>query len=218
VAAAAAAAAVVAGGGAAYAAGGSPAKTGNGGRVGAISSYLGLTRQQLGADLIGGQTLAQIAAAQGKSVSGLEQAIQAAVKARLDLAVSNNRITSQQEQTILNALSSRLDTLVNRALPKGLLQHIGLRLGLARSAAAYLGLTVQQLKTELQSGKTLSEIATAQGKTIAGLEQAVTTALKTRLDKAVTAGRISAQTEQRILNNLPNRLNTLGSHTATKTP
>ncbi len=66
-----------------------------------------------------GKSLAQIAKAQGKSTSGLEQAMTAALKQRLDKAVANKRITASQEQKLLSRLSSRIGDLINRTPPKG---------------------------------------------------------------------------------------------------
>ena len=59
------------------------------------------------------------------------------------------------------------------------------------AAAEYLGLTEAELHTQLESGKTLAEIAKAQGKTVDGLEKALTAAMKTKLDAAVKAGTIT---------------------------
>jgi hypothetical protein len=85
-----------------------------GGLVHAAASYLGLTNAKLLSDLQSGKSLAQIAKAQGKSVSGLEQAIETAAKTRLDKAVSNGRITKAQEQQLLKALSAGIAQLVNQ--------------------------------------------------------------------------------------------------------
>jgi len=96
---------------------------GLGGRVGiavgpdAAASYLGLTQAQLQTDLQNGKTLAQIAAAQGKSVDGLKQALLADARTHLDQAVKDGKITAAQEQQMLNDLSLRLDDLVNGTLP-----------------------------------------------------------------------------------------------------
>ena len=89
------------------------------GRLDAAASYLGLTQAQLRTQLQSGKTLAQIAKAQGKSTSGLEQAITASVKARLDKAVAKKRITSAQEQKLLKALSTGIDAMVNVPAPRG---------------------------------------------------------------------------------------------------
>jgi DNA-binding CsgD family transcriptional regulator len=80
----------------------------------AVSDYVGLTPRQLFRQLRSGKSLAEIATAQGKTVEGLKSAILSAVKARLDLVVTANRITSAQEQTFLDRVQARLDTLVNR--------------------------------------------------------------------------------------------------------
>ena len=59
--------------------------------LGAAAATSGSSDVQLLGDLRQRQTLAQIAKARGKSVSGLEQAITAAMKARLDQAVAAGR-------------------------------------------------------------------------------------------------------------------------------
>jgi hypothetical protein len=84
--------------------------------IGAAATYLGISDVQLLNDLRQGQTLAQIAKARGKSVSGLQQAITAAMKARLDEAVADGRITKAQEAQILSRLSSRIGRRLNRPL------------------------------------------------------------------------------------------------------
>jgi hypothetical protein len=86
----------------------------------AAANYLGLTRGQLRKQLASGKSLAQIAKAQGKSTSGLEQAITAAIKARLDKAVANKRLTATQEKKLLSRLSAGIDDLVNATPPRGL--------------------------------------------------------------------------------------------------
>jgi hypothetical protein len=209
--AAAAALALVAGGGAAYAAGlHSASKNGRRGAiVSAVAGYLGVTTQQLRFDLQSGETLAQITTAQGKSVSGLEQAVEAAFKSRLDQAVAAGKITNQREQLILSRLPARLDKLVNASHPGALIRVALVRSGLIKVSAVYLGLTPQSLRSELRAGKTLAQVATAQGKTATGLEQSIETAVKTRLDKAVANGRVTSQREQLILSRLPARLDRL---------
>jgi hypothetical protein len=87
------------------------------GVLGAAATYLHLTRDQLLSQLSSGKTLAQIAKAQGGTSAGLEAAITAAVKARLDKAVAAGRITSAQEQQMLSRLTARLNALINRTAP-----------------------------------------------------------------------------------------------------
>ncbi len=75
----------------------------------AAASYLGLSQDELRTELQSGKSLADIAKAQGKSVSGLKNAMIAAVKTNLD---ANTRLTDEQKTTILAELTSRIDTMV----------------------------------------------------------------------------------------------------------
>jgi DNA-binding CsgD family transcriptional regulator len=72
--------------------------------------------------------------------------------------------------------------------------------------AEYLGLSAAELKNELGSGKSLAEIATAHGKSVDGLKQAVLDAAKTDLDREVADGDLTAEQEQTILSQLRNGL------------
>src|SRR5439155_919693 len=84
------------------------------------------------------------------------------------------------------------------------------------AVAKYLGLTNAQLVKQLESGQSLAAIAKAQGKTAAGLEQAITAAAKTHLDKAVANKRITAAQEQLLLKALSARINHLVNNTPPK--
>ena len=74
------------------------------------------------------------------------------------------------------------------------------------AAATYIGVTATELRTQLAAGKTLATIATDNGKTVDGLKAALTTAATKDLDAAVTAGRLTAAQETKILADLPARL------------
>ena len=179
----------------------------------AVSAALGVSPQQLVTDLRSGQTLAQIATANGKPVSGLEQAILSGAQTRLDAAVQSGRLSSQAEKGLLSRLGSHLDALVNVKHPVAhVLISRRLRLAILRISAGYLNLSPPQLRSALQSGKTLAEVATDQGKTAAGLEQAIETALTKRLDAAVSAGKLGPQREQAVLKAVNQRLDALVNH------
>ena len=77
------------------------------------------------------------------------------------------------------------------------------------AAAKYLGLTEAELHTQLESGKTLAEIAKAQGKTVDGLEKALTAATKTKLDAAVKAGTITQAQADELLKRTTDHLDDL---------
>ena len=67
---------------------------------------------------------------------------------------------------------------------------------LLKAAAQYLQIDRAELAKDVRSGQTLAQIATARGKPVDGLEAAMVGAVKTKLDAAVSAGRLSAAQEQ----------------------
>lgn len=83
----------------------------------AAAGYLGLSDAQLMADLASGKSLAQVAQARGKSVSGLEQALVSDAKSRLDRLVSAGVITKSQEQRLISRLAAKIGRMVNRSGP-----------------------------------------------------------------------------------------------------
>jgi hypothetical protein len=70
------------------------------------------------------------------------------------------------------------------------------------AVATYLGLTPMELKQQLGAGKSLAEIATAQGKSVEGLKQAILDGAKADLDQAVADGAISAEEAATMLSKL----------------
>jgi hypothetical protein len=78
----------------------------------AAATYLGLTRAQLGRQLMSGKSLADVARAQGKSVDGLQQALLDAAKSELDRAVADRKITSDERDEMLQRLREHVDEIV----------------------------------------------------------------------------------------------------------
>jgi hypothetical protein len=178
---------------------------GHGGGPAAVAAYLGLTESELRAQREAGKSLAQIASVQGKSVAGLEDVMLADAKTHLDEAVANGRLTAAQEETMLADLKSHLDDIVN-ATGKGAGVRVAIGPPFGTAAATYLGLTPDELRTQLDNGRTLAQIATAQNKSLDGLKAAILAGAKERLDQAVTAGRLTAAQEQTMLDKLKEHL------------
>jgi hypothetical protein len=82
--------------------------------LGAAASYLGLTNAQLFQQLQSGKSLAQVAAAKGKTVAGLEAAMTAPIKKALDAAVAKKAITAAREKQILSRYASGLSARINQ--------------------------------------------------------------------------------------------------------
>lgn len=171
----------------------------------AIATYLGLTGDQIRADLQSGKTLADLATAQGKSVAGLEAAIVSEAMSNLDAEVTAGKLTAAQEATMLADLKAHVDDMVNSTgPPAGMKDGPGGPGGgpAGQAIASYLGITVSALQSDLKDGQTLAQVATAQGKTVAGLEAAILADAKTHLDAEVTAGRLTSAQEATMLADL----------------
>ena len=87
------------------------------GHLSVAADYLGLTVPQLFQKLANGQSLADVAKAQHKSVDGLKKAIVNGAKQDLDQAVKSGFLTEAQAKEALSALQSRIDEIVNGTFP-----------------------------------------------------------------------------------------------------
>jgi len=81
------------------------------------AKYLGLSEAQLRAKLESGKSLADVAKAQDKSVSGLVAALKGDLQAKLDKAVSDGKLTKAQEARILDGAQKMITAAVNGKLP-----------------------------------------------------------------------------------------------------
>ena len=172
------------------------------GPLGVAADYLGLTPMALARELRGGKSLAQVATAKGKSVDGLEQALLSAFRAKVEAAKAAGRINATLADRLVAGAAQVVDRLVNAA-PKAPGAKAGggkvAQGGLLKTAADYLELTPKALAGELLAGKSLAQVATAKGKSVDGLEQALFAALKRDVDAAVAADRLDAGRAQRLL-------------------
>ena len=82
-------------------------------------------------------------------------------------------------------------------------RHFGMQLDLV---AEQLGLTTEELTSQLQDGATLSEIITVQGSTTEAVVDALVAAVPTDLEQKVADGTITQERADEILGALPGRL------------
>ena len=142
----------------------------------------------------------------------LEAALQGAYDARIDAAVAAGKITKEQAEAMKQRSKEGGLPLFGGGRHGGFGGARPSRWVRAReprrlpAAATYLGLTEAELRTELESGKSLAEIAKAQGKSVAGLKAALKADAKTKLDAAVKAGRITQAQADEMLSRIDEHL------------
>jgi 3-hydroxyacyl-CoA dehydrogenase len=140
--------------------------------------------------------------------AGLQSAFRAAADATLDEAVANGDLTRERADAIKSRLADAdLDGCFR--LGRKLVGHPGVAaygVDLGAAAADALDMQPSALAAQLRSGKSLQEIAKARGVDYTTVKKAVLDAAKTDLDKAVSAGKLTAEQEQKLLERLSTAL------------
>jgi AraC-like DNA-binding protein len=93
--------------------GGPGVGVGRGAAVEAAAQAVGMTREQLGAELRSGKSLAEVAQARNVSREELKSRILAGLKARLDAAVARGGLTAERAQQIADRMAAQLDRLID---------------------------------------------------------------------------------------------------------
>jgi hypothetical protein len=83
------------------------------------ATYLGVTEAELRASLRDGQSLADVAKAEGKSVDGLVDALVREATERLDQAVEDGKLTDAQRDELAEHLEEAITAAVNAEPPAG---------------------------------------------------------------------------------------------------
>ena len=140
----------------------------------------------------------------GVTPSALTAALKKALENRVDAAVAAGRLTKAQGEELKQRIESG-DLPLFFGPRGGPHEHFGE----LDAAASYLGLTEAQLETQLESGKSLAQVAKDRGKSVDGLIQALVDQARKRLDAAVAAGRLTKAQERQILVGLKQRITDL---------
>ena len=166
----------------------------------------------LAADQLGGspqqesQAVVNDAAKQlGVTPGALSSALKKALENRVDAAVAAGRLTKAQGDELKQRIESGDFPIFGGGPGLGMHHAFGIFGHGLDAAASYLGLTEDQLRTQLENGKTLAEVAKAQNKSVDGLVDAIVADAKQHLDAAVKAGRITKSQEASILSDIKAR-------------
>lgn len=150
----------------------------------------------------------------------LSDALKEALKNRVDEAVEDGRLTQEQGEELKERIDSGEYPLLFPGLgprggfdrplfgDRGRFGHPGVFGGLD-AAATYLGLTEEELHERLRDGETLAEIAEDEGKTVAGLVDAMVAEAEERIDEAVEDGRLTEERGDSLKQELEERITDL---------
>jgi ribosomal protein S20 len=154
----------------------------------------------------------------------LDTAIKGAAEARIDAAVAAGTLTKAQGDEAKKRLASGAPLLGPGLLggkPGGHNGGPGGSGGPGRGfgglglddAATYLGLTEDKLRQQLETGKSLADVAKAQNKDLTGLKAALKTAITKQFDEAVKDGHLTEAQKTKMLADVDQRIDDIVNNT-----
>jgi uncharacterized lipoprotein YajG len=119
-----------------------------------------------------------------------------------------------KDGTITQAQADKVASTLDQKLPERRFGGHGMRIGAGLDeVASIIGITQDELRTQLRSGKTLAEIAKSKGISQDALVSKLVAAAKTRLAAEVKAGRLTQARADEITKNLESRITEMVTHT-----
>jgi ribosomal protein S20 len=192
--------------------GGPPAESGrppggHGPKLEAAARALNLSEDDLRAQLRDGETIAQVAQAQGVDVQTVIDAMVAEATARIDQAVQEGDLTAEEANERKANLQERITRLVNEGKPKGGgPRGRGPKL---EAAAEALGLSEEDLREQLRDGKTLAQVAEDRDVDKQKVIDAMVAEATARIDQKVQDGDLTAEEANERKANLEERITML---------
>lgn len=172
-----------------------------------IASALGISVKQLRSEIKSGSTLAEIAAAHGSSADAVAALVKSKLSALVTKAVKSGAIARKKAAGVRTTLGATVSGLMNRAVSTsrhGDRSELNL---LADSVVADLfGITVTQLRAELDTGISILTAATNRGITEDALVAALTTDANAKIAAAVASGAITQIRGDELIAGLPSRI------------
>jgi ribosomal protein S20 len=179
---------------------------GRGPGLDAAAQALGVSIDDLRSKLEGGATIAQVAQQQGVDVQTVINAMVSDATAHIDQAVQEGRLTADQASERKANLQDRITRLVNEGKPKGEGRGHGPKLD---AAAKALGVSTDELRQQLQGGKTIAQVAQDRNVDKQKVIDAMVKDAEEHLDQAVKDGKLTADQASQRKARLPERITSL---------
>jgi hypothetical protein len=181
-------------------------RRGGGARFETIAETIGITFDELRAQLAEGVTVAEIAEANGVSADAVGEALVAQMQLHLADHVAEGDITQDRADARLATTEERVDDILNGTLPLGGpgggfgggahmrgMRGLGEGFGMSSTLPDLLGVDATELRTQLRAGGTVAELAEANGVAVDDLISTLVAEATERLEAAVTDGKITQE-------------------------
>ena len=173
-----------------------------------FAKILGMDDQALGQELKSGKTLAQIAAAKGVDAKVLTEKLQASFNARIDKAVADGKLTPDKAVAMKAKTAEKATSAINKSWTghkgeAGREGKAGAFKNVQQQISVLFKMDADQLKEQLESGKTLLQIAEEKKIAKTDLVSKVQSIMKANLDQAVKDKKITEDKAAQIESRLP---------------
>jgi len=175
-----------------------------------VAKILGVDVATFKSDLKAGQSIADIAQSKGIQESALITSLESKQKANLDAAVQSGKLTATKETTLITRFANHVKQMVeHKGMPtnrggRGMKMHQqGARNQLIKESASILNISQATVVSDLRSGKSLAQIA---GNSTATLIQQLVASEQSRLQQAVTSGKLTQAKATQMTTNLTARI------------
>ena len=135
--------------------------------------------------------LNDVAGQLGVTPERLSNAFKTALKNRIDQAVKDGQLTQAQATRMKAAIDRESVPLLGPGFRHGGPGHFGRGHHGLEAAAKYLGMTEAALRAQLESGKTLAQLAKDRNKSVDGMVTALVAEKKARVEQAVKDGHLT---------------------------
>jgi hypothetical protein len=140
-----------------------------------------------------------------------------AIKGVLDDLVAKGTITAQQRDAIVDAFKAKLQQMGGGkggpgGRPGGFRGRLANRAELGQAVAGVLGITPQDLRTQLKDGKSIADIAASKNIPLKQVTDKLTADVDARIDKAVSAGKLDPAKAATLKTKVPQMVDKIVNH------
>jgi DNA-binding CsgD family transcriptional regulator len=165
-----------------------------------VAGVLKLTEAELKTQLESGKSLAAVATTQNVSVQSVIDAVVTEMKSHIAEEVASGELTQAQADEKLAEVTARATDMVNGVRPVGMGGKGGR--GPAKSVTAVAGvlkLTEAELKTQVEAGKSLADVAATQNVSVQSVIDVVVTEMRAHIASEVASGELTqAQADEKL--------------------
>lgn len=183
--------------------------------IGHTMEILDVNRGQIVSTLAKGDTLADLATAQGSSGEALASALVAIAQARADEAVASGVASDEQAAAFMERVTAAVDKAVfephhpGDRVRDGVRRHLeGIRRLLWKTTVEFLDVNRGEIVSTFAKGETLADLAVEQGSTGEALVGVLVAVVDEKLTIAVETGVISSEKKDELLSNATEAIET----------